>query len=303
MEKEIIRLEKINKTFAGTQIINNLSFSVQRGEILGFLGPNGSGKTTTIRLINGVIYPDSGQISVAGFDPVTAGNEVRKRCGVLTESAGLYENMTALDNLLFFAELYEVKSPLSRAKELLADFGLSDATKKKVGIFSSGMKKRLGIAKALLHNPEILFLDEPTNGLDPEGARDLINYIKELNRKYQVTVLLATHLLKQVQDLCHRFIFIHQGRLLETGILTELEEKYLRSISLKVETGLEASGEEFAGYRIENRAPGYLHFQLEKKDDIPLLLKEILLVAPVYSVEMSGRDLEALYFKIREERR
>ena len=152
MGKEIIRLEKINKTFAGTQIINNLSFSVQRGEILGFLGPNGSGKTTTIRLINGVIYPDSGQISVAGFDPVTAGNEVRKRCGVLTESAGLYENMTALDNLLFFAELYEVKSPLSRAKELLADFGLSDATKKKVGIFSSGMKKRLGIAKALLHN-------------------------------------------------------------------------------------------------------------------------------------------------------
>ncbi|HBG15553.1 MAG TPA: ABC transporter ATP-binding protein [Firmicutes bacterium] len=303
MEKEIIRLEKINKTFTGTKIINNLSFSVQRGEILGFLGPNGSGKTTTIRLINGVIYPDSGQISVAGFDPVTAGNEVRKRCGVLTESAGLYENMTALDNLLFFAELYEVKSPLSRAKELLADFGLSDATKKKVGIFSSGMKKRLGIAKALLHNPEILFLDEPTNGLDPEGARDLINYIKELNRKYQVTVLLATHLLKQVQDLCHRFIFIHQGRLLETGILTELEEKYLRSISLKVETGLEASGEEFAGYRIENRAPGYLHFQLEKKDDIPLLLKEILLVAPVYSVEMSGRDLEALYFKIREERR
>ena len=303
MGKEIIRLEKINKTFTGTKIINNLSFSVQRGEILGFLGPNGSGKTTTIRLINGVIYPDSGQISVAGFDPVTAGNEVRKRCGVLTESAGLYENMTALDNLLFFAELYEVKSPLSRAKELLADFGLSDATKKKVGIFSSGMKKRLGIAKALLHNPEILFLDEPTNGLDPEGARDLINYIKELNRKYQVTVLLATHLLKQVQDLCHRFIFIHQGRLLETGILTELEEKYLRSISLKVETGLEASGEEFAGYRIENRAPGYLHFQLEKKDDIPLLLKEILLVAPVYSVEMSGRDLEALYFKIREERR
>ena len=303
MGKEIIRLEKINKTFAGTQIINNLSFSVQRGEILGFLGPNGSGKTTTIRLINGVIYPDSGQISVASFDPVTAGNEVRKRCGVLTESAGLYENMTALDNLLFFAELYEVKSPLSRAKELLADFGLSDATKKKVGIFSSGMKKRLGIAKALLHNPEILFLDEPTNGLDPEGARDLINYIKELNRKYQVTVLLATHLLKQVQDLCHRFIFIHQGRLLETGILTELEEKYLRRISLKVETGLEVSGEEFAGYRIENRAPGYLQFQVEKKDDIPLLLKEILLVAPVYSVEMSGRDLEALYFKIREERR
>ncbi|HBR29680.1 MAG TPA: ABC transporter ATP-binding protein, partial [Firmicutes bacterium] len=220
MGKELIRLDKIDKAFSGTKVIDKLSFSVQKGEILGFLGPNGSGKTTTIRLLNGVISPDAGHIWVAGFDPVTSGNEVRKRCGVLTESAGLYENMTALDNLLFFAELYGVRAPLPRAKTLLADFGLADAAQKKVGTFSTGMKKRLGIAKALLHNPEILFLDEPTNGLDPEGARDLINYIKDLNRKYQVTILLATHLLKQVQDLCHRFIFIHQGKLLESGTLS-----------------------------------------------------------------------------------
>ena len=302
MGKELIRLDKIDKAFSGTKVIDKLSFSVQKGEILGFLGPNGSGKTTTIRLLNGVISPDAGHIWVAGFDPVTSGNEVRKRCGVLTESAGLYENMTALDNLLFFAELYGVRAPLPRAKTLLADFGLADAAQKKVGTFSTGMKKRLGIAKALLHNPEILFLDEPTNGLDPEGARDLINYIKDLNRKYQVTILLATHLLKQVQDLCHRFIFIHQGKLLESGTLSALEAKYLKEISLNIETELEATGDEFAGYPIERKRPGALQFQLEKKADIPLLLKEILLVAPVYTVEILGRNLESLYFTIRGEK-
>lgn len=300
MGEEIISLEKVTKSFSGTPVINNLSFSVRKGEILGVLGPNGAGKTTTIRLINGVIYPDSGRMTVAGFDPVSAGDEARKRCGVLTESAGLYENMTALDNLLFFADLYGVKNPARRAGKLLADFGLAEAAQKKVGIFSTGMKKRLGIAKALLHNPEVLFLDEPTTGLDPEGSRDLINYIKELNREYQVTILLATHLLKQVQDLCHRFIFLDRGQLLESGTFPELEAKYLRKVSLKVETDLQVSGDEFSGYPIEEREPGYIRFRLGNKAEIPLLLKKILPLAPVYSVVIIGRDLETLYFKIRE---
>lgn len=303
MEKELILFKNVTKSFAETPVINNLSFSVRKGEILGILGPNGSGKTTTIRLINGVIYPETGRITLDGYDPITQGDEVRQRCGVLTESAGLYEHMTALDNLLFFAELYEVDSPRRRAIELLTDFGLADVANKKVRIFSTGMKKRLGIAKALLHHPEMLFLDEPTTGLDPEGTRDLINYIKDLNQKYQVTILLATHLLKQVQDLCHRFLFIHQGRLLETGTFAELEEKYLRTISLQVETDLPVGSDEFAGYRIEGREPGLLRFQLSGKAEIPILLKEILQTAAVYTVEISGRDLETLYFKVREERK
>lgn len=302
MEKEIILLDEVCKSFSGAEVINKLSFSVQKGEILGILGPNGSGKTTTIRLINGVIYPDSGRITLAGYDPISDGDEVRRRCGVLTESAGLYENMTALDNLLFFADLYGVNGPMQRAKKLLADFGLTEAAQKKVGIFSTGMKKRLGIAKALLHNPEILFLDEPTTGLDPEGTRDLIKYIKELNHQYQVTILLATHLLKQVQDLCHRFIFIHQGELLETGTFHELEANYLREVSLKVETNLQVSEDGFSGYPIESKEPGYLQFRIQKKAEIPLLLKKILALAPIYSAEIIGRDLETLYFKIREEK-
>src|SRR5690554_1772517 len=146
MGKPVIIMEKVNKAFLpGVRVIDNLSFSVQKGEIIGILGPNGAGKTTTIRLLNGVLYPDTGRISVAGFDPVSAGDEVRKRCGVLTESAGLYEHMTARENLLFFAELYGVAEPVRQAERLLSEFGLADAARKKVGAFSTGMKKRLGI--------------------------------------------------------------------------------------------------------------------------------------------------------------
>ena len=163
--ENVVSMEKVNKAFLpGVRVIDNLSFSVQKGEIIGILGPNGAGKTTTIRLLNGVIYPDAGEIRVAGFDPVAAGDEVRKRCGVLTESAGLYEHMTARENLLFFAELYGVTNRCSRPKGCLG-VRPGGSSPEKVGTFSTGMKKRLGIAKALLHNPEILFLDEPTTGL------------------------------------------------------------------------------------------------------------------------------------------
>lgn len=302
LEQTVIRLEKVAKAFAGVPVINDLSFTVRKGEILGFLGPNGSGKTTTIRLLNGVIAADAGQITVAGFDPVTAGNEVRKRCGVLTESAAFYEPMTALENLLFFAELYGVKRPKARAEELLAICGLQEAAHKKVAVFSTGMKKRLGIAKALLHRPEILFLDEPATGLDPEGARSLMAYIKELNRASGVTIVLATHQLKQVEELCHRFLFLDRGRLLEIGTFRELAGKYLTSISLQVETDLTISGSQFKGFPIENRLPGSLQFRLERKEQIPLLLKELLAVGPVYSCTIQGYDLESLYFRIKEEK-
>lgn len=300
MAQEVIGLEKVNKSFSGVPVINNLSFTVHQGEILGFLGPNGSGKTTTIRLLNGVITPDSGRLTVAGLDPATAGDEVRKRCGVLTESAAFYGAMTARDNLRFFADLYAVANPESRIEELLHVCGLIPHAHKKVAVFSTGMKKRLGIAKALLHRPEILFLDEPTTGLDPEGARTLLDYIKELNQRFRVTIVLATHLLMQVEALCHRFIFIDQGRLLAQGSFNELAEKHLTTLSLQVETDLEVTGTEFRGFPLEKSAPGFLQFKVGGKEQIPLLLKELLAIGPVYSAQICGRDLETLYFRIKE---
>lgn len=298
MNELIIEVNAIDKSFNGQKVINNLSFAVNRGEIVGFLGPNGSGKTTTIRLLNGVITPDSGQIRVWGLDPVTSGEEIRRRSGVMTESAGLYRNLSGIENLKFFAGLYGVNKPESRINDLLVDFGLDEAKDKKVGVYSSGMKKRLGIAKALLHSPELLFLDEPTTGLDPEGTRDLLRYIGELNRKHQVTIFLCTHLLKQVEPLCHKFIFIAAGQILESGTLPEIETKYQGEVNLKVETDLKIPDTHFQGIPIVGREPGYLVFRVEQKARIPEILKVILNEAPIYGAEIIGRDLETLYFKV-----
>jgi ABC-2 type transport system ATP-binding protein len=294
----IIEVNSINKSFSGQKVIDNLSFAVNRGEIVGFLGPNGSGKTTTIRLLNGVITPDSGQIMVWGLDPNSSGEEIRRRSGVMTESAGLYRSLSGIENLRFFAGLYGLNKPEARINELLVDFGLEEAKDKKVGAYSTGMKKRLGIAKALLHSPELLFLDEPTTGLDPEGTRDLLTYIEELNRKYQVTIFLCTHLLKQVERLCHKFIFITSGQILESGTLTEIEAKYLGEVNFKVETGLELLGNHFQGFPIVGREPGHVVFRVENKARIPEILKAVLSEAPVYGAEIMGRDLETLYFKV-----
>lgn len=218
----------------------------------------------------------------------------------MTESAGLYRSLSGIENLKFFAGLYGLSRPEPRINELLVDFGLYEAKNKKVGAYSSGMKKRLGIAKALLHSPELLFLDEPTTGLDPEGTRDLLRYIEELNRKNQVTIFLCTHLLKQVESLCHKFIFIAAGQILESGTIAEIESKYLGQVNLKVETSLELLGSHFHGFPVVGREPGYLVFQVEKKARIPEILKTLLSEAPVFGAEIMGRDLETLYFKVLE---
>ena len=295
----VISMENVVKRYGEQLAVNQLSFQLERGQILGLLGPNGSGKTTTIRLLNGVINPDGGNLRILGMDPQTQGGKIRAKSGVLTESAGLYEGMGAKQNLAFFAALYGLSDVEKRIDELLDDFGLSEANTKSVGAFSTGMKKRLGIARALLHKPEILYLDEPTSGLDPEGSRDLMRYIRDLNKQYGVTILICTHLLKQVQDLCHRFVFIDRGSLLEEGTLEELEERHLGQVYVEVETPLVLSGGTYKRYPVTGRKPNYLVFQLGDKEQIGNLLRSILEDAPVYGVNILGRDLEALYFKIR----
>ena len=295
----VIQLEGVTKAFKDTVVITDLSFSISRGEIVGLLGPNGSGKTTTVRLINGVLAPSNGSIHVFEQDPMDESTDVRARTGVLTESAGLYGEMSAEQNLAFFARIYGVSHPESRIRELLRQFGLEEHRNQKVETFSTGMKKRLGIAKALIHRPEVLFLDEPTSGLDPEASRDLLGYIRELNEKDNVTVVLATHLLKEVQDLCHRFLFLHEGQLIETGTLRELADKYMQTFKVRVETDLMLETSNYHGYRLDCMEPGFLTFIVETKEQVPMLLRRLLQDAPIYSAEILGRDLETLYFNVR----
>ncbi|AZU60131.1 ABC transporter ATP-binding protein [Neobacillus mesonae] len=295
-----INVKNISKSFKDQKVLKKISFSVEEGSITGLLGPNGSGKTTMIRLLNGVILPTDGEIVVGGFDPNKNGDEIRKISGIVTESTSLYHEMSAYDNLMFFSELYGVKDD-SRIDYLLEQFEMTEHKDKLVGTFSTGMKKRVALAKALLHRPKILFLDEPTNGLDPEGIQMVIGYLKKINKDENITILICTHVLHQLETICDHYLFIQNGMLLESGNRRELEEKYLGEIDLVVETNLIPSGEVYHNFPYKRIDESHLSFRLNSKKDVPSLLRLILKESDVFSSAFANRDLETLYFAIRGE--
>ncbi|KEO83048.1 ABC transporter ATP-binding protein [Tumebacillus flagellatus] len=300
MNSPYIEVSGVSKRFGTQQVLDDMNFTVRRGEIVGLLGPNGSGKTTMIRLLNGVILPDAGSISVGGHNPAVEGDPIRRKSGILTEGAGMYHELTGLQNLEFFAKLYGVRDQ-KRLYELLEQFDLTAHMHKLAGTYSTGMKKRLGLAKALLHRPELLFLDEPTNGLDPEGIQLVMKYIRELNRTEGTTILLCSHVLHQIQEVCHEFIFMEYGKVIEQGTNREIESKYVTETVLRVETGLQINADRFAGVSVRRVGDEVLEFRLPNKDGISPLLQAILQKSWVHEAVITNRDLEALYFKVRGE--
>jgi ABC-2 type transport system ATP-binding protein len=280
-------------------ILKDVSFTIKEGTINGLLGPNGAGKTTIIRLLNGVIEATTGIMKVMGFDPQLHGDEIRKRVGIVTESASLYHDMTAWDNLVFFSKIYG-KYDTKRIKHLLEQFDMLGFKDQLVGSFSTGMKKRISLAKALLHNPKLLFLDEPTNGLDPEGINEVIHYLSKVNQEEGVTILICSHVLHQLETICDSYLFLNEGRIVEKGAKKELEDKYLKEIRLLVETGLKPrNSQSYMGYTYSRRGSNQLEFILPSKDEITSLLANILSETWIHNCEITNRSLEALYFDIR----
>lgn len=216
----IDRVTRIYKaSSAEIHALKGVSMEVQDGEFFGLLGPNGAGKTTLIRILATLLYPTSGRVSVAGFDPVTEDAEVRRRIGVLlADRRSVYPRLTAVENLTFFGHLYGLTGiPLARRiKDLLALVGLSDRGHSLVETYSTGMLQRLSIARALIHDPRILILDEPTSGLDPSAAADLRYLLARLNQKGH-TVIFTTHHLHEADQLCHRVAIVDRGELIALG--------------------------------------------------------------------------------------
>ncbi|CAH0344504.1 ABC transporter ATP-binding protein [Bacillus sp. CECT 9360] len=301
MNHYIIDVRNVNKEIKRHLIINGVSFSIREGSITGLLGPNGAGKTTIIRLLNGVIAASGGEIAVMGFNPIEEGDEIRKRAGIVTESASLYHDMSAWENLVFFAKIYGNYDD-KRIIYLLDQFDLLSVKDQLVGTFSTGMKKRLSVAKALLHQPKLLFLDEPTNGLDPDGINSVIFYLNKLNKEENVTILICSHVLHQLENICDSYLVLNKGQIIEAGTKNELEDKYLGSIRLLVETGLTAQGKTYMGYSYERKGPLQVEFLLPSKREIAPLLRQILQETWIHSSEITNRSLESLYFKIVGER-
>jgi len=204
--------------------VDDLSLEIAQGTVFGFLGPNGAGKTTTIRLLLGLLEPSDGRAQVLGYDVQTQGDEVRFRCGALLEHNGLYERLTALDNLELCGRLWHIPRAerQGRIQELLTHFGLWERRKETVGQWSRGMKQKLAVARTQLHRPSLVFLDEPTAGLDPVAAAALREDLAALATREGVTVFLTTHNLTEAERLCQRVGVIRQGRLLALGSPNEL---------------------------------------------------------------------------------
>ena len=209
-----IAVYDLTKQYGKILAVDNISFTVNQGEVFGFLGPNGAGKTTTIRMLTGLTRPTSGRVTVAEYDVVRESIKAKERVGVVPEVSNVYDEMSAWDNLVFAAQLYRVakNERENRAKELLELFGLYERRTDRAGNFSKGMKRRLTIAAALIHKPGILFLDEPTSGLDVQSSRMIRNLTKDLN-KNGVTVFLTTHYIEEADQLCQRVAMINQGKI------------------------------------------------------------------------------------------
>jgi ABC-2 type transport system ATP-binding protein len=228
---------RLRRTGRTVEAVRDVSFSVERGELFGLLGPNGAGKTTTIKMLITLLLPTSGRVSVLGYDAVARPREVRRRVGyVFGGDRGLYDRLSGLDNLRYFAELYAVpaREQPARIGELLELVGLTGRERERVEGYSRGMRQRLHIARGLLHRPEVLFLDEPSIGIDPVGARELRQTVKALV-EFGTTVLLTTHYMFEADELCHRIAVISGGRILAGGTPDELKQRVSVGTVVEVE--------------------------------------------------------------------
>jgi len=225
----IIEAVNLTKHYGHQTAVKGLNFTVNKGEVFGFLGPNGAGKTTTLLMLMGLSHPSAGFAKVCGLDPLRNARDVKRIAGYLPENIGFYGDLTAVQNLEYVASLNGIQPDKASEKidELLDMVELKQEARKKVGAFSRGMKQRLGFAEALIKDPQVLFLDEPTIGLDPEGALRLMEFIKTLNRDRKITVLLSSHNLYQVQKISHRVGIMIQGEMVAEGSIESLaKEKF-----------------------------------------------------------------------------
>jgi len=239
-----IEAYNLTRDFDGVRAVDNISFAVEAGELFGFLGPNGAGKTTTIRMLTGQLRPTGGRASICGFDVVTQRQQIKPVIGVVFEYQNIYERMTAVENLRFSARLYGVNG--KRVQEMLRQVGLQDQARKKTADFSNGMKQRLLIARALLHRPQVLFLDEPTKGLDPGVAREIRAIVQGLKAQ-DVTVFLTTHYMEEADRLCDRVAIVHNGRIVALDTPTNLKHNIGQENATLEDVFLTLTGHSLAG--------------------------------------------------------
>jgi len=309
-----VHSENLKRTFGSTDdpahvvAVDGLSLEVRLGEVFGLLGHNGAGKTTMIRLLNGVLAPTAGSMRVLGCDPVAEGPSLRRETGVLTESPSLDEKLSARENLTIYGRLYGVDETAiqGRVTEILEAFDLISRAAEPVGGYSKGMKQRLALARALLHDPQLIFLDEPTAGLDPVAAKSVRQLILRLTEEDRRTVILCTHNLIEAQRLCDRVGVMERGQLVALGTPSGLARRLQHGVRLNIEMDSwepdavplpEAARE--VTWSEEDRV---LQLRLPRREDIPGLVASLIEAGRrIYRVSPEEPTLEDVYFALHEE--
>jgi ABC-2 type transport system ATP-binding protein len=251
---DAVLVENLRKEYRDLVAVDDLSFAVAQGDLLGFLGPNGAGKTTAIRLLTTILPPTRGAFRIAGI-PQTHPREIRRRIGVLPESAGYPQRQTGEEFLRYHARLFGQSSGSARAttSRLLADVRLADRRKSQIAEYSRGMRQRLGIARALVNDPEVVFLDEPTLGLDPAGQRQILDLVRQMSSERGTAVVLSTHLLAEVEEVCSHVLILNRGRVAASGTVAEVAARAAAARSARVRVSPERVDE---ALRVLEAAPG-----------------------------------------------
>ena len=303
-----IALDRVTHRYGDTVALRDLTLTVEQGEVFSLLGHNGAGKTTTVRIINGLLAPASGSVRVFGLSPLDDGARVRRRTAVLTESPTLDERLTARETLRAFAEMYDVPAAeiTPRTESLLAEFGIADRAKDRVGGFSRGMKQRLALARALVHDPDLLFLDEPTAGLDPVATQQLHTTVREMSRSRGRTVVLCTHNLVEAQALSDRVAVLGEGRLLALGTPAELARRIAPRLEVSLEvdpTQTDAAVRAIAsenGWMVVADRGGMVRVSGIVRDAVPSLASRLVGAGiPLYRLEPHEPSLADAYFALQ----
>ncbi len=299
MENTVLELKNVSKSFGKRKVIDNISLKVNSGEIFGFLGPNGSGKTTTIKMILRLIDSDEGEIKVNGFDNRKQFEQAMECIGAIVENPDMYKYMSGIDNLKLHARIRNIDE--KRINEVLEMVGLKDRAKDKVGKYSLGMKQRLGLALTLLHNPKVLILDEPTNGLDPAGIKQLRDILKKISHEENVAVFVSSHILTEMQQMCDRVAVLDNGKIVKIEQITNSKEEKIETIELRIKDKTKAIKilkEKFEVDAKEEKDSLLVTIQTEK---VPEVVRELAIEdVGIKAVIPREHNLEEIFFDATE---
>ncbi|MBK5224844.1 MAG: ABC transporter ATP-binding protein [Acidimicrobiia bacterium] len=301
-----VAMRSVSRSFGDVRALDSFDLVVPRQSITVLLGPNGAGKTTAVRMITGALDPHSGSVAVFGLDPAVEGEDVRRRCGVVSAKPALYDRLSGWDNLSYAAELYGLgRHAHDRIRAAAARFGIEHALDQQVGGYSTGMKTRLALSRSVLHEPELLLFDEPTSGLDPESSHAVLELIKEMRRDGS-TVVMCTHLLLEAEGLAEQVVVLDRGTDLISGTPSELTSRYWPGVVVKLDAEDRASLDRLDGHPgvLTYQRDGIATVQLDDVAQLPDLVAELVAAGVrLTRVEPHQPTLEDLYFAVRAEHR